>query len=105
MFANSMLTDPQLFHQATRILEDDHLIEEIVDKLVRNLSIPSPNGDLDLQRREVFFSAHLIGVIAETMLKHGLVGRMQALMTNVMRAILSVTVVGVVAGPVSVFLR
>lgn len=78
--------------EAARLLEDDHLIEEIVDKLVRNLSIPSPNGDLDLQRREVFFSAHLIGVVAETMLKHGLVGRMQALMTNVMRAILSVTV-------------
>ncbi|KAI9009129.1 P-loop containing nucleoside triphosphate hydrolase protein [Hyaloraphidium curvatum] len=78
--------------EATRILEDDHLIEEIVDKLVRNLAIPAPNGELDLQRREVFFSSHLIGVVAETMLKHGLVARMQALMTNVMRAILSVTV-------------
>ncbi|TPX57088.1 hypothetical protein SpCBS45565_g08273 [Spizellomyces sp. 'palustris'] len=77
--------------RSVRVLEDKALEEEIIDALVTNLRIPLPSTQTVATRKEIFFPAHLIGSTMVQLLRHDLAGRMLGLMTNVMKAIQSLT--------------
>jgi myosin-5 len=83
--------------EGSKILSDDALVREVVDRLIVNLNPPKcPRPDQKpLARREVFFAVQLVGVIAQTMLKHDQVApnsmapHLANLTTSVLRAIQS----------------
>ncbi|KAJ3045218.1 Myosin type-2 heavy chain 1 [Rhizophlyctis rosea] len=77
--------------RATRVLEDKALEDEIIDALVTNLRIPLPSTQTVATRKEIFFPAHLIGTTMNQLINHDLSGRMQSLMSNVMKAIQNLT--------------
>ncbi|KAI9093478.1 P-loop containing nucleoside triphosphate hydrolase protein [Phlyctochytrium arcticum] len=77
--------------RSVRVLEDKALEDEIMDALVTNLRIPLPSTQTVATRKEIFFPAHLIGCTMVQLLRHDLAGRMLGLMTNVMKAIQSLT--------------
>ncbi|KAJ3218341.1 Myosin type-2 heavy chain 1 [Dinochytrium kinnereticum] len=77
--------------RSVRTLEDKALEDEIIDSLITNLRIPLPSTQTVATRKEIFFPAHLIGTVMAQLLQHDLSARMLALMTNVIKAIQSLT--------------
>ncbi|KAI9357068.1 P-loop containing nucleoside triphosphate hydrolase protein [Zopfochytrium polystomum] len=77
--------------RSVRTLEDKALEDEIIDSLITNLRIPLPSTQTVATRREIFFPAHLIGTCMIQLLQHDLAIRMQTLMSNVMKAIQTLT--------------
>ncbi|KAJ3105937.1 Myosin type-2 heavy chain 1 [Phlyctochytrium planicorne] len=77
--------------RSVRTLEDKALEDEIIDSLITNLRIPLPSTQTVATRKEIFFPAHLIGTVMSQLLQHDLGTRMLSLMTNVIKAIQSLT--------------
>ncbi|KAI9312548.1 P-loop containing nucleoside triphosphate hydrolase protein [Zopfochytrium polystomum] len=77
--------------RSVRTLEDKALEDEIIDSLITTLRIPLPSTQTVASRKEIFFPAHLIGSCMIQLLQHDLSARMQALMSNVLKAIQSLT--------------
>ncbi|KAJ3289168.1 Myosin type-2 heavy chain 1 [Borealophlyctis nickersoniae] len=77
--------------RSVRILEDKALEEEIIDALVTNLRIPLPSTQTVATRKEIFFPAHLVGTIMNQLINHDLPARMLSLMSNVMKAVQTLT--------------
>lgn len=74
-----------------RSLEDKALEDEIIDSLIMSLRIPLPSTQTVATKKEIFFPAHLISICMVQHLHHDLAIRMHALMSNVMKAIQSLT--------------
>lgn len=70
-----------------KLLSSPALATEIVESLIKNLSIPLPNFKTGIPRYEVTFPAHLIGLCFLQMWKYKMHQEMQRLMLGVMKAI------------------
>ncbi|KAJ3327689.1 Myosin type-2 heavy chain 1 [Blyttiomyces sp. JEL0837] len=77
--------------RSVKTLEDKALEDEIIDALITNLRIPLPSTQTVATKKEIFFPAHLIGTCMNQLLQHDLGARMQAVMSNVMKAIQNLT--------------
>ncbi|KAF9577757.1 Myosin type-2 heavy chain 1, partial [Lunasporangiospora selenospora] len=83
---HSLVEQPE--NEIMRILGDeDGLQEEILNGLIKNLRIPSPNSPTAPMAKEVMFPAHMIGMLTTQMWKYGFVKESERLMINVMQSI------------------
>ena len=80
-----------LTKRSLRILEDKALEEEIIDSLITNLRIPLPSTQTVASQREILFPSHLIGSIMSELLLNGMTTKMQSMMSNVMKAVQTLT--------------
>lgn len=83
---SSIYDDPA--EEKVKLLEDaEHLDEDILDGLVRNLKIPVPNLTNPPSIREVLFPANLIALVTNEMWKFGLIPESERFLANVMQTI------------------
>lgn len=74
--------------EKVKLLEDaEHLDEDVLDGLIRNLKIPVPNLTNPPSIREVLFPANLIALITNEMWKFGLISESERFLANVMQTI------------------
>lgn len=79
--------NPEARHALIKMLENTALVDEIVEMLIRTLTLPLPSLQNRMPRREILFPAHLIGLCTVQMWKYRLTTQMQNLMLNVMKMI------------------
>jgi myosin-5 len=83
---SNIYDDPS--EEKVKLLEDaEHLDEDILDGLVRNLKIPVPNLTNPPSIREVLFPANLIALVTNEMWKFGLIPESERFLANVMQTI------------------
>ncbi|RKO98816.1 hypothetical protein CXG81DRAFT_15404 [Caulochytrium protostelioides] len=97
-----MLDGPALFGETdernapeidrgTRALEDPGLAQEMTDQLITNLRIPLPSTQSVATKKEIFFPAHLMGLVMSQYLKNHMSQQMVEVMTGNMMAIQALT--------------
>ncbi|CAG8768059.1 13808_t:CDS:2, partial [Racocetra persica] len=72
-------------NEIMRLVDDEALDDEIINRLIRSSKIPFPS--LGLSEKEILFPARIISLVAKQMWKYGFIKESERLFANVMKTI------------------